>query len=116
MLALAALALGAALVFVALVVEAFLGAALAVVGLVSVFLGLPAVFAPAGLAALVVFYRGVSEAYIEKGLGTECTLALGFFSLAEAEAGFAAGSFLASFTVPDGPGLLLAEKTATFAR
>ena len=35
------------------------------------------------------------------GLGDVCTLAAGFFSLAAA--GFAAGSFLASFTVPEGP-------------
>ena len=33
-------------------------------------------------------------------LGNVCTLAAGFFSLAAA--GFAAGSFLASFTVPEG--------------
>ena len=32
-----------------------------------------------------------------------CTLAAGFFSLVEEAAGFGAGSFLASFTVPDGP-------------
>ena len=37
-----------------------------------------------------------------------CTLAAGFFSLVEAAAGFAAASFLANFTVPDGPVWLLA--------
>ena len=39
----------------------------------------------------------------------ECTLAAGFFSLVEEAAGFAAGSFLANFTVPEGPVWLLAK-------
>ena len=54
-LAFAALALGAALALVALVAAAFFGAAFVAAVLVSVFLGLPAVLVPAGLAALVTF-------------------------------------------------------------
>lgn len=45
----------AALAFVVLAAEAFFGAALAVVGFPSVFLGRPAVLVPAGFAALVAF-------------------------------------------------------------
>ena len=41
----------------------------------------------------------------------KCTLAAGFLSLVEEAAGFAAGSFLANFTVPDGPVWLLAKNT-----
>ena len=55
-LALAAFALGAAFAFVALVVDAFFGAAFVVV-FASVFFGLPAVLVPAGFVALVAFYE-----------------------------------------------------------
>ena len=58
-----ALALGAAFVFVALAAEAFFGAAFVAAVFVSVFFGRPAVLAPAGLAALVVFYEIVSQAF-----------------------------------------------------
>lgn len=59
-LALAALAFGAALAFVALVVDAFFGAAFA-----SVFLGLPAVLVPAAFAVLVAFYEALAGALHE---------------------------------------------------
>ena len=55
-LAFAAFALGVAL---ALAVDAFFGAAFVAV-FASVFLGLPAVFVPAGLVALVAFYEGLA--------------------------------------------------------
>ena len=58
-----ALALGAAFAFVALAAEAFFGAALVAAVFVSVFFGLPAVLVPAGLAALVAFYKEVSQAF-----------------------------------------------------
>ena len=61
-----ALALGAALAFVALVAEAFLGAAFVVVVLASVFLGLPAVLVPAGFVALVAFYEESAEILCER--------------------------------------------------
>lgn len=67
-LALAALALGAAFVFVALVVDAFFGAAF-VAGFASVFLGLPAVLVPAAFVVLVAFYVELVEAldgYLEQ--------------------------------------------------
>lgn len=44
------------------------------------------------------------------GSTSVCTLAAGFFSLVAA-AGFAAGSFLANFTVPDGPVWQLATES-----
>ena len=53
-MAVAALVLGAALVFVVLAAD-FFGAALAVAGFASVFLGRPAVLVPAGFAAFVAF-------------------------------------------------------------
>ena len=62
-LALAALALGAALAFVALVVDAFFGAAFVPV-LASVFLGLPAVLVPAAFV-LVAFYEALAGAIHE---------------------------------------------------
>lgn len=55
-LALAAFALGAAFVFVALVADAFFGAAFVAV-FVSVFLGLPAVLVPAAFVVLAAFYE-----------------------------------------------------------
>ena len=63
-LALAAFALGAAFAFVALVVDAFFGAAFVVV-FASVFLGLPAVLVPAGLVALVAFYEELAVIHYE---------------------------------------------------
>ena len=56
-----AFALGAAFAFVALVVDAFFGAAFVAVVFVSVFLGLPGVLAPAGFAALVAFYEELAR-------------------------------------------------------
>ena len=58
-----AFALGAAFAFVVLAAEAFFGAALVAAVFVSVFFGLPAVLVPAGLAALVAFYKTVSQAF-----------------------------------------------------
>ena len=109
MLALAAFALGAAFVFVALVVDAFFGAAFVAV-FVSVFLGLPAVLVPAAFVVLVAFYDELARLFTNVW-ANKCTLAAGFFSLVEAAAGFAAASFLANFTVPDGPAWLLATMT-----
>ena len=103
-----ALAFGAALAFVALVADAFFGAAFVVLGLASVFLGLPAVLVPAGFAALVAFCEESAGIRLRMLGRNRCTLAAGFFSL-EALAGFAAGSFLANFTVPDGPVWFLAK-------
>lgn len=56
-----AFALGSAFAFVALVVDAFFGAALVAAVFVSVFLGLPAVLVPAGLVALVAFYKELAR-------------------------------------------------------
>lgn len=97
-LAFAAFALGVAL---ALVVDAFFGAAFVAV-FASVFLGLPAVFVPAGLVVLAAFYGELVKIHCES-VGQKHTLAAGFFSLVEAAAGLAAGSFFANLTVPDGP-------------
>ena len=81
MFALAALALGAAFAFVALVAEAFFGAAFVVVVLASVFLGLPAVLVPAGFVALVAFYEELASIHCER-LGRQMYLSgrLLFFS------------------------------------
>lgn len=98
MFAFAAFALGAAF---ALVVDAFFGAALVAV-LVSVFLGLPAVLVPAGFVALVAFYDELAKIPCKR-VDQQNTLAAGFFSLVEAAAGLATGTFFANFTVPDGP-------------
>ena len=111
MLALAAFVLGAALAFVALVVEAFFGADFVGAVFVSVFLGLPAVLVPAGFVALVAFYEELVRFLYESMGYKNCTLAAGFLSLVEEAAGFAAGSFLANFTVPDGPVWRLAKNT-----
>ena len=68
-LAFAALVLGAALAFVVLAVEAFFGAALAVAGFASVFLGRPAVLVPAGFAALAAFWGGVRWGFSCESVG-----------------------------------------------
>ena len=114
MLALAAFALGAAFVFVALVVDAFFGVAFVGV-FASVFLGLPAVLVPAAFVVLVAFYKELARLFTNIWANKR-TLAAGFFSLVEAAADFAAASFLANFTVPDGPVWLLATIILDFER
>ena len=70
-MAFAALVLGVALAFVVLAAEAFLGAALAVAGFASVFLGRPAVLVPAGFAALVAFWeRGQMRRFPYESVGS----------------------------------------------
>lgn len=68
-----AFALGAAFVFVALVVDAFFGAAFVAAVFVSVFLGLPAVLVPAGFVAVVAFCKELTR-ILNESLGQQMYL------------------------------------------
>lgn len=88
-----AFALGSALAFVALVVDAFFGAALVAAVFVSVFLGLPAVLVPAGLVALVAFYEELAR-HLCESLGEQMYLGSGFLFFSGGSGGFWSGFLL----------------------